>query len=111
MEVILCNIPQSAKYHDCWILHKPTKRIFYAPYGHHYQIIDYLMNNGYSDILQDEWTGKKDSDNLRTGDVKHGMPRTAKENPVTAKKLREALVKTYHEVRGLTPPQEVNPPW
>lgn len=103
--VVMCNIPKDSTNHDCWILDKKTKTIYYAPFGHHYQIIQYLHTN-YPGVIDKMW---KKSDTaapmIRTGDVKHGNPRTAKENPVTMKKLRAALIKAYYDARG----QEIPP--
>lgn len=104
-KVVMCNIPKSATSHDCWILDKSTKTIYYAPFGHHYQIVEWMHNNC-PGVIDKMWE-KSDTaaPMIRTGDVKHGSPRTAKENPVTMKKLRAALIKAYYEARG----QEVPP--
>lgn len=99
-KVVMCNIEKSATHHDCWILDKKTKTVYYAPFGHHYQIVAYLMNN-HPGVIDDSWH-KSDSaaPTIRTGDVKHGNPRTAKENNVTHKGLRKTLIKAYYDARG-----------
>jgi hypothetical protein len=103
--IVMCPIPKDSNNHDCWILDKKTKTIYYAPHGHHYAIVQYLHTN-YPGVIDQMWA-KSDTvqANIRTGDVKSGNPRTAKENPVTMKKLRSALVKCYYDARG----QEVPP--
>lgn len=102
--VVMCNIDKSATNHDCWILEKKTKTVYYAPFGHHYQLVAYLMNN-HPGVIDDTWH-KSDSaaPTIRTGDVKHGNPRTAKENAVTHKGLRKVLIKAYYDARHLEVP-------
>ena len=99
-KVVMCNVDKTATNHDCWILHKPSKTVYYAPFGHHHQIIQYLMNN-FPGVINEDWYKSDEAcPKIRTGDVKHGNPRTAKENPVTMKKLRAALIKAYYDARG-----------
>jgi hypothetical protein len=105
LKTFMCPIPKESTNHDCWILHKPTKTIYYAPFGHHYSLVAYLLNN-HPGIIDEAWHKSDEaSPKIRTGDVKHGNPRTAKENAVTAKNLRTALIKAYYDARG----QEVPP--
>lgn len=97
---VMCNVEKTAHSHDCWILHKPSKTVYYAPFGHHYQIIQYLHDN-FPGVIDASWS-KSDTATpiIRTGDVKHGKPRTAMENAVTSKKLRPVLIKAYYDARG-----------
>lgn len=102
--VVMCMVPKDSTNHDCWILDKSTKTIYYAPFGHHYQIIQWMHDN-HPGVIDKMWV-KSDTaaPMIRTGDVKHGNPRTAKENPVTMKKLRAALIKAYYDARGVEVP-------
>lgn len=104
-KVVNCPVENSATHHDCWILDKKTKTVYYSPFGHHYQLIAYLMNN-HPGVIDGTWH-KSDSaaPTIRTGDVKHGNPRTAKENNVTHKGLRKVLIKAYYDARH----QEIPP--
>lgn len=103
-KTVICPIDKDSNNHDCWILHKPSKTVYYAPHGHHYALIAYLHAH-YPGIIDESWSKSDTADSaIRTGDVKSGNPRTCSENPVTSKKLRPVLIAAYNEARGKVGP-------
>ena len=100
-KTVLCPVEKATHIHDCWILHKPSKTVYYAPFGHHHQLIAYLLMNC-PGVIKEDWHKSDTADAvIRTGDVKGGKPRTCNENPVTSKKLRPVLIKAYNDARGI----------
>lgn len=99
IKVVLLNLPASATHHDAWLYVKKERTLFYVPFGHHYQLFDALNQMGRQDILHLASSGKTDTKELKFGDVKHGIPRTAKENTITKEPIRSVLVNCFNNAR------------
>lgn len=99
INIVVMVTAKSAAHHDAWMFDKEENTLYYVPFGHHYQLFDGLTQMKRKDLLG-IINGKEDNHRMRFGDVKHGTPRTIKENELKKEPLRSTVIDLYNKSRA-----------
>lgn len=99
VKLIKLNPAGTASHHDAWLFYKPEATIFYMAMAHHIDLFYGLAKIGREDIVNTAMSTKKDITDIRFGDVKHGIPRTIKENQIQKEPLRTLLINAFYSSR------------